>query len=910
MTIEDIIKDFNTDKKYGLNDTQVHKNKEKYGLNKFKEEKKVPFYFKIIEALKDPMIIILIISALISITLNIIKAINGQESEFSESIGIIVAIILSSGVTVIMEGRSQKAFQALKKINKNIPVKVIRNGKIGFITNDEIAAGDLLLLETGDKIPADGRLIESLQLEANESMLTGESTPSEKDCLSSSNEKNMVYSGTFVTSGHGKFIATAVGSDTEMGSIAKELGSVKKSSTPLQKKLGVLAKQISIAGSSAALIIFIIEIAKMFYYNKFSIANFANAFTTSIALIVAAVPEGLPTIVAISLSLNVIKMAKNNALVKKLSACETIGGVNIICSDKTGTLTKNKMTVVSVWNNGNTYNVEDMKSGFLMENFCINSTAHIQNEDGNIKFIGNPTECSLLEAFQKTICSRIPTACELYGKDNNVCKNNCIKYLSGKDTIKSYNIIRNSLKVIYQYPFSSDRKKMSTIVSLKNNFIIYSKGSPEKILSSCTKTVINNKIVDIDDNLYNTLVKKLAEQEKMARRLIAFSHKLFKNEMDWSESSNTLENDMIFDGFVSIEDPLRDDVYDAIKECRSAGISIKMLTGDNIITASSIAKKLNMIDNGNLVLEASDIDKMNDSELKEKIDKISVIARSKPSTKLRIVNMLKNLGNVVAVTGDGINDSPALKNADVGISMGITGTEVSKEASDIVLLDDSFSTIVQAVKWGRGIYENFKRFIQFQLTVNVAAVITVFISQLLGKSAPFTVLQLLWVNIIMDGPPALSLGFEALQNDLMKRPPVKRDENILDKNIVVSILMNGIFMIIMLMLLMFKNILCGNQNEQSTIIFTTFVILQLFNAFNCRMLGNKSILKNILGNKIMLITVGITFIMQVLITQFGGNFFKTVPLSAIMWCKIILYSFTIIIFSEIVKLIKRSFRRI
>lgn len=915
---KEILDEFHVDDSKGLTEEQVLENEKKYGKNQFSPSEKVSIIKKIIEALKEPMIFILLIAALITIGMNLYKYFQGLHAEFTESIGILIAIGLSVGINIIMEGRSQKAFDTLNNINEDIKVKVLRNGDIQYIHKKDVVIGDIVKIDTGDKVPADGRLIDVLQLKVDESMLTGESAAVDKDSdiiikepkTSLSERKNMVFAGTFVTYGQGTIVVTSIGDKTEMGNIAEELKGTETKSTPLQEKLDRLAKSISLLGMTAAALIFFYELFKIYTSNSLSFDTIQNAFMTSIALIVAAVPEGLPTVVAITLALNIIKMAGSNALVRKLVACETIGSINVICSDKTGTLTKNQMTVIDIWNNGNLLKPSDLKSRFMIENFTINSTADINIQENSVKFIGNPTECALLKAFSETDCSREPAQCSNYSSSGTICEAKCRDYVSdgNNEVAVDYTDIRNAAEVIYQYPFSSEKKSMTTVTKEDGVYNIYTKGSPEKIISLCDKIIINDSVQDFTDELKEKINSEIVKLQKQAKRILGFSHRNIEEvKGEWNKIQNELENSMIFDGFVSIADPLRDDVYEAIEKCKSSGISIKMLTGDNIVTATSIAKQLNMVNEDSIVVEAQQIDEMSDEELLKVLDKIVVIARSKPLTKMRIVNLLKKTGNVVAVTGDGINDAPALKNADVGIAMGITGTEVSKEASDIILLDDSFSTIVKAVEWGRGIYENFQRFIQFQLTVNLIAVITVIVCEILGKELPFTTIQLLWVNLIMDGPPALSLGLEALRENLMKKEPVKRDANIITGHMLSRIIVNGIFIIIMMMLLINNNILGGNAQQQNAIVFTSFVLFQLFNAFNSRELEDESIFKNLLKNKAMLLMIGLTFILQIIITQFGGEIFRTVPLSLTMWLKVIGYTFTVVIFSELIRFFRRTF---
>lgn len=662
-------------------------------------------------------------------------------------------------------------------------------------------------------------------------------------------------------------LVTGVGNDTEFGQIAQELSSIEKTTTPLQEKLDKLGKQITVLGASAAAIVFAIEVLQFVMNGQLNLDTVSDAFITSIVLIVAAVPEGLPTIVAVSLALNIIKMSKENALVKKMIACETIGCVNIICSDKTGTLTENRMTVQKIYTGGELIDPEQLKDEMLLKNYCINSNANISEEDGSWSFIGNPTEGSLLAAAAK----------------------------AGVD----YQELRHAADIVRVFPFSSQNKDMSTIVRENGKEILYVKGNPEKIISLCTGISEEEK----EKNFH-----LMEEFQNKAGRLLAFAHKELEGQYN-DEEQDEVEQGLIYDGFVVISDPLSPDVYESIRNCRSAGIEVKMLTGDNIRTARAIANELHMLDDDHIAVEAADIEKLTDEELKEALKKIQVIARSTPLVKMRVVKLLKEQGNVVAVTGDGINDAPAIKHADVGIAMGIAGTDVTKEASDMVLLDDSFSTIIKAVQWGRGIYENFKRFIQFQLTVNVSSVVVVICSILAGFSAPFTALELLWINIIMDGPPALTLGLEPIRPDLLKHKPTRRNENIISKKMLLRIFVNGIFISVIFMLQHFKNFLGAAPEEEATVLFTLFVLFQLFNAFNCRELDDTPMFKNLLKNKLMLGVFLLVLILQGIITQFGAAVFETVPLSAAMWGKMLLTAFTVIILNEGIKAVKRLFVR-
>ncbi len=873
MAMEELLSRTGTDSKNGLSPEQVEKSRSVYGSNSFVRQRRESLAKKIWDASTEPMLLMLIFAAIITLAVNIIRYFTGGEYNFLECIGIFAAIALSVVITIITEGKSARAFEELNKINEDTLIKVIRNGEPQLVTQKEIVVGDIIMVENGDKIVADGRLLESNDLSADESALTGESLPVNKDadavCTPETpvaERVNMLYSGCFVSGGNGQMLVTGVGNDTEFGQIAQELSSIEKTTTPLQEKLGRLGKQITVLGASAAAIVFAIEVIQFFLRGQLSLDTVSDAFITSIVLIVAAVPEGLPTIVAVSLALNIIKMSRENALVKKMIACETIGCVNIICSDKTGTLTENKMTVQKIYNGGTLIEPEQLRDEVILNNYCINSNANISMEGGIWSFIGNPTECSLLVAAHK----------------------------AGAD----YQKLRHDADVVRVFPFSSQNKDMSTIVRENGKTILYTKGNPEKILSLCS---------DISEEERAKNLELMEKFQSDAGRLLAFAHKELYGYN--GETQDEIEQDLCYDGFVVISDPLSPDVYEAIRNCRAAGIEVKMLTGDNIRTARAIANELHMLDEDHIAVEASDIENMTDDELKAALKKIQVIARSTPLVKMRVVKLLKEEKNVVAVTGDGINDAPAIKHADVGIAMGIAGTDVTKEASDMVLLDDSFSTIIKAVQWGRGIYENFKRFIQFQLTVNVSSVVVVIASILAGFSAPFTALELLWINIIMDGPPALTLGLEPLRPDLLKRRPTKRNENIISRPMLVRIFTSGIFISVVFMLQHFKNFLGATPEEEATVLFTLFVLFQLFNAFNCRELDDTPMVKNLMKNKLMLGIFLLVLILQFAITQFGGAVFETVALSSGMWLKMLAAAFTIIILNEGIKLVKRAVKK-
>lgn len=872
-TAREVLNNLNVNPDNGLNDNEVEASRKKNGTNSFGEQEKVSLIKRIWEAATEPMLILLIIAAIITIAVNVTNYVRGLEYNFIECAGIIVAIALCVIITVITEGRSAKAFEALNKINEDTLVKVIRNGNAQYITQREVVVGDILLLETGDKIVADGRLIETQELSVDESALTGESDHVNKDenfvgkdDTQVADRVNMAYSGCFVSGGTAKMVVTGVGTNTEFGKIADELSSVDKSTTPLQEKLDRMGKMIAVLGIIAAVVVLGIQIWQNAMNANLNFQSISEAFITSIVLIVAAVPEGLPTIVAVSLALNIIKMSRENALVKKMVACETIGCVNIICSDKTGTLTENKMTVQKFFAHDKILNADELDDEMIINNCAINSNANLMYEDGEAKFVGNPTECALLIGLEK----------------------------SGFD----YEIIRDKNEELKTFTFSSQKKFMTRIVNDGEKTIAYMKGSPERIIARCS---------DVSAEKEKELNTIMASFQEKAGRLIAFAHRNLDSYND--EAEDEIEKEFVFDGFAVISDPLSEDVYDSLAKCHKAGIEVKMLTGDNIVTAKAIADELHLLDNGGIAVEAKDIDEMSDEELIDALKNIRVIARSTPMIKMRVVRLLKDVGNVVAVTGDGINDAPAIKHADVGIAMGIAGTEVTKEASDIVLLDDSFTTIVKAVKWGRGIYENFKRFIQFQLTVNVSSVVVIICSIVAGFKSPFTAIELLWINIIMDGPPALTLGLEPMRDNLFDKQPTKRDENIISKKMLTRIMLNGIFISVIFMIQHFTNFLGASKSEMSTVLFTLFVLFQMFNAFNCREIDYTPMYRNILKNKLMLGVFLIVLAVQFLITQYGKPVFGTVTLSMAMWGKMLLVALSVVIVNELAKLVLRIVKK-
>ncbi len=870
-TIQLSVKELSSDVNTGLLSDSLYKSIKNYGKNVIEKGKKRSFLQKFFDAFKEPMLIILLFGFVLALGTELGKFLKTGNGDFLECLGILLAIILSVSITLIMEGSSERAFNALTKIYDNISVRAVRNGKIIILSQTDVAVGDVLLLDVGDKIVADGRLLESNSLTIDESTLTGESHAVEKDSNIILDAKtplaeriNCVYSGTFVTGGSGKMLVTAVGNRTEIGQIAKELGD-NTNKSPLQNKLAKLGKTITIIGAISAIIVFILTILRLYLSGGLDFDGVQNAFVSCIILIVAAVPEGLPTIVAISLALNMIKLAKENALIKKITATETAGAVSVICSDKTGTLTENKMKVVSICKNQYCVTPDRITEEYLLQNFVCNSTADVKFKKGMNEISGSATEGALIIAFSQS------------------------------NRKESYLDYRNKYKVLDRESFSSDKKYMATTIDVGGVKRKLIKGAPEKVLSLCK----------ITEGQKNKILSDILTHQQKARRVLCFAHVDFSGEMDVNE-----EQKFNFDGFVALFDPVRKDVKRAVNECFKAGIKVKILTGDNAETARAIAKELNLIDSDASVISAVELDKLDDEKFSSALKKLTVIARSTPSVKLRVVRALKSMGEVVAVTGDGINDAPAIKHADVGIAMGISGTEITKEAADVVLLDDSFITVVKAISFGRNVYKNLQRFILFQLSVNLSALLFITVCAIIGVQSPFNTLQLLWINVIMDGPPALTLGLESASGKLMNLKPVKRTDGLVDFKMLLRILFNGMYIGGIMLAQYFTNFLQIPTTEFAGAVFSMFILFQLFNAFNSRELGSGSIFSSIGKNKIMVFTFLAVFILHLLIVQGCPSLFEINSLSLISWIKTLAMSSSIVLVSEIYKYLYRSFMRL
>lgn len=842
---------------FGLNNAQISPLKNKYGTNKLTKRTKNTLFLKIINALLEPMMLILLVALIITIGVNIGNFFSGKSIDPFESIGIFLSIALSVGLTVIMENKSEKAFEMLKSFTENISVACFRDGKKVIVSNSEICVGDVVYQEAGEKIVADGLVIESSNFETDESTLTGESVNIRKDNFDYKKvlSSNIVYSGTYIKSGYAKILILAVGDNAQIGKIASGLNKDNAISAPLADKLNKLTKNISIFGAISAVFVFLLSIFRLFVSNSLNIENIKDAFIESIVLIVAAIPEGLPTTVAISLALSVVRLAKSNAVIKKLVAAETVGCVSVICSDKTGTLTFGKMEVDCFIKNNIVLDKKNKMLLSIYENIIYNSTAfYSQDSIKQSVLTGNSTERALISYFFDKNPQRLE--CE-----------------------------RRAVVIEDRLTFSSENKYMKTKIKRSDGTsITYYKGSIEVLADLCGLSLQKK----------SELFDRAAEFEKQAERIIAFAY----------EKSGV----MYFDGFCAITDRIRPDVASSISECKKAGIDVKILTGDNKETALSIAAKLSLKCGVFNCISGSEVAQTSDYDLMNKLQDITVVYRSTPETKLRIVNLLKKSGEVVAVTGDGVNDAPAIKNADIGIAMG-DGSEITKEASDIILLDNSFSVIVKAVSFGRNIYKNFQSFLFFQLTVNFSSVGLILAFLMLGFSSPFSALQLLWINVIMDGPLALSLGLERREGEFLNEKPIKRSDSIVTKKMFYRIVFHSIFIVVLIIMQKMYNFLNVSLEKTDTVIFCLFVTLQLFNSLNAREMGGKSIFHTLLTNKLFNTFFALSFVMQVIISQFANKMFDTVPLEFSLWIKIILLSASVVFVSEIYKfLFKKIFK--
>ena len=854
--------DIDKNKRIGLTDEQVKQSREQHGKNVLTPPQRTSLWKLYLDKYRDPIIQILLVAAFVSLILAFI------EKNFMETIGIFVAVFLATTVGFYFERDAAKKFNLLTALSEEQPVKVRRNGKVMEIPRHDVVVGDVVLVEVGDEVPADGELIVCNDLQINESALTGE--PVAEKSLEGGGDgaypRNVILRSTMVMNGRGEFVVTAVGDATEIGKVAKKSTEQTSVETPLHMQLDKLAKMISKVGSVvsvAAFFIFLIHDiltnpawgGKDYFYMAEIVLKY---FMMAVTLIVMAVPEGLPMAITLSLALNMRRMLKSNNLVRKLHACETMGAVTVICTDKTGTLTQNKMQVSAL----------ELKQGdeaLLDTAIALNSTAELN--DG--KSIGNPTESALLLWL------------DAQGKD--------------------YEELRKQVNVLKQLPFSTERKMMATLAEVDGETYLFVKGAPEIVMKKCI----------IEDRMLRQSAEELDEWQHKAMRTLAFAYKKIEASIMRTSRTSTAEvvalldaNDLQLQAIAAIADPIRPDVPAAVQECRHAGIEVKVVTGDTAATALEIGKQIGVFEDepenigadGSLtsldqqMITGEQWEALSDEEAYERAKDIRVMSRARPTDKQRLVAMLQKRGEVVAVTGDGTNDAPALHYAHVGLSLG-SGTSVAKEASDMTLLDDSFKSIANAVMWGRSLYRNLQRFLFFQLVVNVAALLLVLGGSVIGTEMPLTVTQILWVNLIMDTFAALALASLPPSHEVMKDKPRKASDFIINKSIGFGILFCGIvFFLVMFALLVYceRRGKGGVDVHELTMFFTTFVMIQFWNLFNAKaLMSHHTAFRHFLKDKGMILVLVLVLVGQWIIVTFGGEMFRTTPLLLHEWLLII-----------------------
>ena len=871
--------DIDKNKRFGLTDEQVKQSREQYGRNVLTPPHRTSLWKLYLDKYRDPIIQILLVAAFVSLILAFI------EHNFMETIGIFVAVFLATTVGFYFERDAAKKFNVLTALSEEQPVKVRRGGKVMQIPRHDIVVGDVALIEVGDEVPADGELLVSTDLQINESTLTGEPI-TEKNMEGGGDgayPRNVILRSTMVMNGRGEFVVTAVGDATEIGKVAQKSTEQTSVKTPLYVQLDKLASIISKVGSVVSVAAFVIFLVhdiltnpawggKDYFYMAEIVLDY---FMMAVTLIVMAVPEGLPMAITLSLALNMRRMLKSNNLVRKLHACETMGAVTVICTDKTGTLTQNQMQVDELLPKDDNQHLLDVA-------IAINSTAELDED----KAIGNPTESALL------------------------------LWLKSQD--KDYRELRHQAKVLKQQPFSTEKKYMATIAEVDGEKYLLVKGAPEIVLDLC----------DMEERYRNQALRELDEWQHKSMRTLAFSYRrIDRGEAASEKSVPTIgqllsAKDFTLQALVAITDPIRKDVPAAVKECRHAGIEVKVVTGDTAATAMEIGKQIGVFEDeaenigadGDMtsldqqMITGEQWEALSDEEAYKRAKDIRVMSRARPTDKQRLVAMLQKHGEVVAVTGDGTNDAPALHYAHVGLSLG-SGTSVAKEASDMTLLDDSFKSIANAVMWGRSLYRNLQRFLFFQLVVNVTALLLVLGGSIIGTEMPLTVTQILWVNLIMDTFAALALASLPPSHEVMNDKPRKATDFIINKGMAFGILFCGIaFFIVMFAMLIYceRRGKGGVDVHELTVFFTTFVMIQFWNLFNAKSLGsNRTAFRHFLKDKGMILVLALVLVGQWLIVTFGGEMFRTVPLSLTEWLVIIGATSIVLWVGEIWRAFKR-----
>lgn len=868
-SVNEIERNFNTNIQTGLSKEEYSKKLNEYGYNKLKEKKSKNIIQKFIDQLKDFMVIILIIAAVISFFLG----------ETTDSMIIIAIVILNATLGVIQESKAEKSLEALKKLSSP-HANVIRAGVQSVVSVEELVPGDLVLIEAGDYIPADVRIIESVNLKVEESSLTGESIPVDKICnklddenLPLGDKKNMAFMGSLATYGRGRAIVVETAMNTEIGKIAEMINTAEEQQTPLQVKLEELGKTLGILALGICGVIFVVGMLRG--HEMFEM------FMTSISLAVAAIPEGLPSIVTIVLALGVQKMIKRNAIIRKLPAVETLGAARVICSDKTGTLTQNKMTIEKIYFNNSVLPIKNSDSiskeeKILIEYGVLCNGTKVQYINGDWTKIGDPTEVSIIDLAIKT----------------------------GHDPID----IVSKYERVAEIPFDSDRKLMTTVHDIDGRLVSITKGAPDILVNKCSRILSNNEHKDIND-IYTRIINEANDSmANDALRVLAIGYK----EIDCIPCDiSDLEKDLNFLGLYGMIDPPREEAKDAVAKCKNAGIKPVMITGDHKNTAIAIAKQLDILKDKKECLTGIELENMSDDELIKNVKKYSVYARVSPEHKVRIVKAWQSNGEIVAMTGDGVNDAPALKTADIGAAMGITGTEVAKGAADMVLADDNFATIVSAVEEGRTIFANIRKSIHFLLSCNIGEIALIFITTLIGMPSPLLPIHILWVNLVTDGLTALALGVDPAEADIMNRPPRRAKASVFSDGLGFKIGYQGF----MIGALAFNAFLLGLPYDYKegfvngypiiaqTMAFMTLSFSQLVHSFNTRSDRTSLFDVGFFKNKYLVGAVAISALLQysVISSEFTRNLFKITSLRWQHWLEVIILSLLPILIVEFEK---------
>ncbi len=845
LSTKEVERKMGTNLQLGLSHRQVEERRQKYGINQLEEQKKKPIFIKFLEQFKDFMIIILLIASVISAVVTKMEGGN----DYFDSIIIIAIVVFNAIMGLVQEAKAEKSLEALKKMSAPT-CKVRRGGEIVTIKGEDVVPGDVILLEAGNYVPADCRLISASDLKIEESSLTGETMPCLKEADNILPEKtalgdmnNLAFATTVVVNGHGEAIVTDIGMNTKVGKIAKMIITNETPETPIQKKLGQVGKSLGIGCLMICLFIFVIGILKKI--------EPIEMFMTSVGLAVAAIPEGLPAIVTIMLSIGVTKMAKKNSIIRKLPAVETLGSSSVICSDKTGTLTQNKMQVMKIVNHqGEVTNGELIKKILELGAMCTD----VEISEVSKELTGEPTEVAIVDRALK----------------ESINKQDLYKIMKRIDDI----------------PFDSNRKMMTTIHKMPSGYRIITKGAPDVLLKHCTQVYENGKIISLTSSLLTQIERQNNQMADQALRVLAIAYL----DIDMMPSKKEIEQNLVFVGLVGMIDPPREGVKEAVATCRRAGIKTVMITGDHIATAKAIAKELGILKGQDLAITGEELDRISQPVLQKSIMQYSVFARVTPEHKVRIVQAYQSTGAVVAMTGDGVNDAPALKNADIGIAMGKNGTDVAKNAADMVLTDDNFVTIVEAVKQGRNIFDNIKKAVHFLIATNIGEIVTIFLGLLLGLKSPLLAIQLLWVNLVTDSLPAIALGLEAPDKDIMNRKPRDNKKGIFADGLWSKIFVEGTMLgVLTLVAFSIGNSLYGVEVGR-TMAFVSLGLLELVHSFNIK--SEESIFRTgILENKYLVGAFLLGAILQVVVVLIPtvADLFSLVPLNGTQW----LYTFGI-----------------